>query len=128
MYTELDFNVELKEDVPEDVVAILNAMASPNFKIIDLPTPPHLFFGTRNWEVLFKMDSYYFKAVTRRSFFIDPIGKQWILNVRSNLENYDSEIEKFIDWIMPYVDAEPGEFLGFYRYEETQTPTLIHAR
>lgn len=72
------------------------------------------------------MDSYYFDADTISTLRFDDIGNSFYLCIRTNLKNYDSEIEHFIDWIMPYLDKyETGQFLGFYRYEEDEQPTLI---
>lgn len=45
--------------------------------------------------------------------------------VRCELKNYDNEIQKFLDWIMPYVQ-ETNEILGFYLYEEDDFPTFIY--
>jgi len=70
--------------------------------------------------------SYYFDADTISTIRKDDITQQWTLCIRCNLKNYDDEIEKFLDWIHPYLDKQEGDFLGFYRYEETEQPTLIH--
>lgn len=123
MYTELHFNAELRRDVPQDVLDVLALM------VRDAETEPalpdHPLFKTDQWCVLFTMDSYYFAADTHSTLRFDDIAQRWFLNVRSNLKNYGGEIEQFIDWIDPYVDAYPGNFLGFYRYEESEDPTLI---
>jgi len=50
------------------------------------------------------------------------------LQVRGNLKNYESEIDTFIDWITPYLNKLPGDFLGFERYEECTEPTLIYMK
>ena len=72
-------------------------------------------------------DSYYFKADTHSTLRYDEISETWFLCVRCNVKNYQNEIEKFVDWILPYCDTLPGDFLGFSRYEETEKPTLIYA-
>ena len=56
----------------------------------------------------------------------DEIAKAHFLCIRSNVKNYDGEIQHFIDWITPCLDKHPGDFLGFRRYEETEDPTLIY--
>ena len=88
--------------------------------------PPHEFFSCDRWGMLFTMDSYYFDADTHSILRYDDIAEQYFLNIQSNLKNYDSEISKFIDFIMPYVDAMKGDFLGYSRYEEDTEPTLIY--
>jgi len=76
--------------------------------------------------MLFGCDSYYFNADTISTCRWDDISNSYYLCIRSNLKNYDGEIRKFLDWIKQFVDAGIGEFLGFYRYEEDDDPTLIY--
>lgn len=123
MYTEIHFNSELKKDTPKEVVEVLKYMVEDCEKPLELPD--HELFKSERWEILFKCDSYYFDADTHSTLRFDEISGSYYLCVRSNLKNYDSEIEKFIDWIDPYLDKFDGDFLGFYRYEETEEPTLI---
>ena len=128
MYTEFHFNVELKKSIGYEgghVLGILNYMALETHHLPELPS--HEFFETDRWRHLFTMDSYYFSAKTRVDINFDKISDSYFLCVRSNIKNYDSEIEKFIDWIMPYID-ETETFLGFYRYEENDKPTLIYMK
>ena len=124
MYTELHFNAELKKDVPSDIVAVLEYMMNPINKPNNLPDHP--FFHTDRWDALFVMDSYYFSADTHSTLRYDDISNSYYLCIRSNIKNYHDEIGKFIDWIRPYLDEGDNNFLGFYRYEETETPTLIY--
>lgn len=122
MYTELHYNVELRKDVPAEVIATLNYMLdkdSPEAKC------DHPLFMTRRWPVMLRMDSYSFNADTHSTLRFDEIAGQYILCIRCNLKNYDNEIEKFVDWINPYVDAFAGDFLGFSRYEEFEDPEII---
>ena len=54
--------------------------------------------------------SYYFGANSGQSEFKhDEIGKFWRLNARFNIKNYDNEIEKFLEWIKPYLRQGSGE-------------------
>ena len=125
MYTEIHFNAALREGTPEEVLRVLRYMVDGDDKEPELPAHP--LFATPRWRHLFTCDSYYFAADTNSTLRYDDIAKQYFLCVRSNLKNYDNEIEQFIDWIDPYLDAHPpGDFLGFSRYEETETPTLIY--
>jgi len=125
MYTELHFNAELKEDTPEEVIALLRFMLGDIEEQMD-PSPEHLFFKTTRWNWMLKCDSYYFAADTHSTLRYDDIGRCRYLCIRCNLKNYDDEIEHFLDWIMPYIDASPGDFLGFHRYEENEEPTVIY--
>jgi hypothetical protein len=125
-YTELHFNSRLKKDLPENVVETLQYMIGQKTKPENLPE--HELFECARWLLLFTCDSYYFDADTYSTLRFDRIADRYYLCIRSNVKNYDNEIEKFIDWIMPYLEKDEGNFLGFYRYEETEHPTLIYAK
>lgn len=125
MYTALHFNAELKDDVPEYVIDTLKYMVGDVDK---LPgriegAPTHPLFDTDRWRGMLRSDSAYFYARTR-SELVTEYGA-WFIHVQCNLKNYDDEIAKFLDFIMPHVRAYPGEFLGYWMYEEDDRPTLI---
>lgn len=69
-------------------------------------------------------DSYYFPSISDSKMEQDRIDQQYHLNIRCNLKNYDDEIEKFLDYISPYIETKG--FLGYMRYEESEEPTLIY--
>ena len=123
MYTLLQFGADLKKDTPYEVVNILWYMLG---KLE--PTPPlpdHPLFQTDRWDYILCIgDSGYFDEETKHSFNAKVDGGMH-LSVTSNLKNYNQEIQHFIDWIMPYVDAEEGQLLGSYRYEESRQATEI---
>lgn len=126
MYTELHYNARLKRDVPPDVLLLLRSMCGEEG--IALPSlPAHPLFTAERWKWMLCCDSAYFSAETHSEVHRDEIGKRYVLCVRCNLKNYSEEIEHFVDWIGPYIDERPGNFLGFERYEETEIPTLIYA-
>lgn len=124
MYTELHFNAELNRDVPESVLAALRYMVGAE-DAEPATLPDHPLFKTERWPYMLRCDSYYFPADTHSTLRLDDIAKAWYLCIRSNLKNYDDEIGKFLDWVSPYVFAGT-ECLGYYRYEETDDPTLIY--
>lgn len=124
MYTEFHFNSALREDVPVEVLEVLKYMLGERE---DKPaTPADPLFNTERWRYMLQSDSYYFDADTHSTLRHDWQGS-WYLCIRCNLKNYCSEIEKFVAWIRPYLDKHKGDFLGFYRYEEDEHPTLIYA-
>lgn len=126
MYTALHFNSELNKEVPSQVIDVLKFMAG-DAENEPKTLPEHPLFKTERWRYMLEMDSYYFDEDTHSTLRFDEISEAYYLNIRCNLKNYDSEIEKFIDWIMPYLDEckQDGDFLGFYRYEEDESPTII---
>ncbi len=123
MYTEFHFNVKLKENISHEIINFLHYMLDRNFHTQPLHLPNHPLFKTDRWKIMLNMDSYYFAADTHLRY--DDIGRCYYLCIRCNLKNYNNEIEKFVDWIMPYLYHFPEDFLGFIRYENTEQPTLI---
>ena len=61
---------------------------------------------------------------SQKTFAYDDNGDSWCLTSISNLKNYEGEIAKFLMWLAPYIETDG--FLGFTRYEEYDTPTLIY--
>ena len=123
MYTEFHFNVHLRTDTPEEVRAILRYMINRQHRPASLPT--HSLFLCSRWQMLFVCDSAYFAAITSSAFGEDEYSAV-ALSVRSNLKNYGDEIINFLSWITPYLDEMNDYFLGSFRYEENDSPTLIY--
>lgn len=131
MYTELHYNVELNtEEGVDDVIRTLRYMTQDEeYPVAEdwiLRTQSHELFHTNTrWQHMLRMDSYYFPHKPASRVYED---QGWYLNVRCNLKNYDNEIEKFVDWIDPFVELHGGtdRFLGFKRYESEHHPTLIY--
>lgn len=126
MYTQLHFGVQLKKDTPTVVVDVLKYMLG-DVDEHPKPLPRHRLFSKPRWPLMLQCDSYYFDYKTTSHLAFDDIAGQWWFNVTSNFKNYDDEIAAFVDWVMPFVDASEGEFLGYSRYEETEQPSLIFA-
>ena len=127
MYTEFHFNAELKQDVDNNIIATLKYMLI-EAELAPKTLPKHeLFKNPKNrWRFMLITDSYYFDADTHSTLRYDKIEKAYFLCIRSNFKNYNNEINLFISWITPYLEKFKGDFLGFYRYENTETPTLIY--
>ena len=124
MYTELIFGAELKKDTPNEVIEALKYMLrETETKPTNFPLPD----GRCEW--LFCGGSYYFavnKAVNKMWF--DDISRSWHLSTRSNIKNYDQEIQTFLEWIKPYIDGGSGG-RGMYAiviYEEQDEPTVYY--
>lgn len=120
MYTELVFKADIKSDLPADVRTILHAMFSPrDVAKVDVELPDHPFFKCPRWQMIGACSSYYHIPWATSRFEDDYIFS------RSDLKNYDDEINKFIDWVKPYIAAPPGHCIGWSWYEESNVPTLI---
>ncbi len=118
MYTEIFVNVDLRKDTPQEIVETLKAMCAKESEHPLLANHPY------RWGYLFNSGSYYTPNTECGNLTWDDIGKNWSLLAKGDIKNYESEIEAFFEWIMPYVDAEPGEFIGYSRHEESMEPEL----
>ena len=119
MYTEIFVNVDLREDTPPDVIATLKAMCEKDGDSPTLQEKPD------RWGYLFNSGSYYTPKTECGSLTWNELAQQWSLIAKGDIKNYAGEIEAFFAWIMPYVDGEEGEFVGYSRYEESLTPDLV---
>lgn len=126
-YTELIFGCEFKKDLPFVIQQIIQYLIDDcgfksfftlkeyicniNFgdeylfnSIINYP-----FFSTDRWERIFLSSSYYFGVNEPvNKFWFDDISESWRISTRSNIKNYDGEIEHFLDWIKPYISSGSG--------------------
>jgi hypothetical protein len=125
MYTEIVVNTML-ENLSEEATAVLDYMAGNDVEPETLPARP--LFSTGRWAILFSCSSYYFVPESHCTFRYDDIAKAHLLMVRADLKNYDQEIQKFFDWIDPYVEGFGGEFIGYYRHENDREPTLVYKK
>ena len=126
MYTELHYNAALREDTPEKVISILKYMTGEEAG--HYGEPEHELFNCARWEVMLQCDSFYFDAITKSSVTFNTTSEHYYLNIVCNLKDYNNEILEFIDWVDQYTDKVVDDFLGFYRYEEDEVPTLIYKR
>lgn len=118
MYTELKLGVELKKD--EKMLEVLNKMINDNI-YCRIGLPDHPFFKTSRAFAIFHCGSYYFDSKPFVELYDD--GIRITLTTCFNMKNYDSEIEKFLDWLCPYI--ETIGYLGTYWYEEDDYPKNI---
>ena len=133
MYTELHFNVKIKQDA-EEAHKVLDFIFDESrdqdgghHKFIVDNNLTHKWFSTKRWWWMFFGGSAYFTAPTQSEFKkIGDYDEKKTLSIRCNIKNYSDEIEEFIDWVKPFTTAFNGDFLGFYRYEENETATQIN--
>ena len=126
MYTELIFGAELKEDTPDKVVRALKYMIGElEGKPLDFPLPD----DRCDW--LFQGSSYYFAInYPVNKMWLDEIDHCWHISTRSNIKNYEGEIETFLEWIKPYIQGGSGytDMYAIVMYEESDKPTIYYLR
>lgn len=126
MYTEIIFGAGLKKELPETVVSAIKKLVAG--EDLGETAPDHSFFKSERPWLLRSAGSYCFTGTVEPKFWFDEIANQWFLHFRTNIKNYDSEIEKFIDWIKPHIGQGVGErnFFAVVTYEEASEPTIYY--
>lgn len=131
MYTKINIILSIKNDTPKQIKEILESMfqgdSVEDMREKFLEIPEHKFFED-NRRVWFPASggSYYFTGTVNSEIKYTSVAgdNQMVLHIDTDFKNYGDEIEYFLDWIAPYIDASQDEFLGYSRYEETKNPTL----
>lgn len=121
MYTEFVCAFELRKDTPPLFIDTIEYMTGQSDSIMEISD--HKLFECDRWKFMLKSDSYYFDGDTHSTIRKDQFGT-WIVTIRCNLKNYDNEIDRFIYWVKPYMESKG--FIGYKRYEEDKSPTLIY--
>lgn len=124
MYTEIYITAPVRADAPAEVIAALRSMFDPDWGDFDAPAIEHPFFNAPRRRRIGSCSSYCFVPYATSRMHYSEISKQWYVTSRSDLKNYDGEIEHFFDWVTPYLDVTVGLFFGYSRYEEHLAPTL----
>lgn len=126
MYTELILKCDLKDDIPEKSLRIIQNLFNPEGTCIDAECiedlPNHPFFKCTRWSHIGNSSSYYHHP---KAFSHLEKGLGFYLFTRSDLKNYDNEIENFLDWISPFIRESEDKCVGWKWYEEDDVPTLL---
>lgn len=118
MYTEIYVNVDLKKDIPEEIINTLKAICDVK------PESRYLQDKPSRWPYLFNNGSYYTPNTRVSSLTFDKISRQYSLLGKGDIKNYEGEIEDFFEFIKPHSDTK---FMGYHRYEEFEEPTLVYS-
>lgn len=116
MYTELVLKCEVKSNIPPVVTSILEYLFNGGEHPEELPHDE--FFLCPRWHMIGRCNSYYHHPAALSSF-VDGY-----LFSRSDLKNYDNEIQKFLNWVAQYLDNDG--VIGWVWYEEEEKPSLIY--
>jgi hypothetical protein len=126
MYTELIFGATLKEKTPTYVTDALNCIINDSVTT-NLSDEAKQFIDEYSISKLIWCTSYYFGAHDNKpSCTFDKIAGRWCISFRANCKNYQNEIERFIEFIKPYVEYGSGltNIFAIVQYEEDDYPTL----
>jgi len=117
MYTELIFGGSLKKDTPKEVINTLRYYCGQG----DYPENLLEFRTKSGRNPLNNGGSYYFGVHNSQpQMYFDSIGNNWVISSRTNLKNYEDEIEDFLKWITPYMYQGSGlkEMIAIVTYEQ----------
>jgi hypothetical protein len=125
MFTELILGCGFKKNLPQDLVYTIATLAGAEdvLKTLDTSNCKMLFDADRN---PLRGSSYYFIPGSYQKFWFNDIVECYYLMSRSDIKNYDDEIEKFLELIKPYIDSGSGtdNIYAYVLYEEDSTPTI----
>lgn len=124
MYQELYLNAKLKNDIPENILTVLKYM-SGDMSIEQLPITSDALFKTENWQYMLQSESSRFDLAARSTIDYSPVDDCYILRVSCSLNNHEQQIEKFLGFINSYIDKKEGQFLGYIRTEDSDTPYIL---
>ena len=128
MYTEIVFKATVRKDIDKKAMQILEHLFNSGPRPDKLELPEHAFFETWRWQSIGSCSSFYHHPRSVSDWYDVEYSDSIYIFSRSDLKNYDSEIDKFFDWIMPYIDEPGGQCIGWRWYEEDEQPTLILKR
>lgn len=142
-YTTFQFDVELANP-PEQVQLIISYLVgwprtynSPTARRLAEEMGGHEFFETEGWSETLLGRAIYGRRDPQSFFEYQTAGinpdcptKYWELFVHSEVKNFNHKIQKFLDWIKPYmiVSKDDPQLLG-YMLDDTGrhwAPTLIY--
>jgi len=137
MYTEIVVKITInKTKIGEQAFSILEALFNPNTDVVikDITNlPSHEFFNCDRWVQIGNSHSFYHHPNAVADWYypsyeiLNDYTDIHIFN-RSDLKNYDNEIEKFFDWINTLNIGYDGDFIGYSLYEEDDTPTIYNRK
>lgn len=122
MYTELLLKCEAVKDDYGVMEYLFSGGKEPGV------LPNHDFFTKPRWRLIGSCSSFYHHPQAHSDLYVPEWEEDRAvayLFSRSDIKNYDGEIEAFLDWFMPYVSEFPGTCIGWKWYEDDDVPTLI---
>lgn len=115
-YTEFVLNVKLKPDLPASAIDVLRFLSGQGPE--PQPVPDHPFFSRTQWrDTLIGLPPCvampHTPPVFQRDEEDDDDDAPYWLSVRAEFRNSEQEVEQFLDWLLAFLDAMDGDFLGY---------------
>lgn len=123
MYTEILVKADVSRNLPPLVHEVLDYLFNSTcWQWPDKELPAHEFFKCPRWQMIGSCSSYYHIPWTDSKYSEGRIFS------RSDLKNYNDEIEKFFNWIEPYLNEPKGKCIGYSWYEEDMQPDWYYKK
>lgn len=125
-YTELNCAFTLKSSTPEDIADVLLFMTGQDGSE-PATLPPHPLFSTTGRRSLLRDangdgDSLSYGIA---GLELNDHSGRYIVTVRRNLVNMETEASRSIEWVTPYILARPGDCIGYSRTQDCELLTLL---
>ena len=117
MYTKFNLDVEFRRDTPIYVFNIIDAMLDQ--RGVKEKFPDILKDHPWRWGFMLASDRFH------QSKFGADVGNTYRLIANGYIKNYNSEIQKFVEFIKPWVEFR-NVTIGTMQYEEFNKPTIIY--
>jgi hypothetical protein len=132
-YTELQCKIKLRKDTPDNVVSILKRVLIErdlghdkvifDTKDVFKPELDHDFFKCERWYMLFLSTNW--GDIQGGKMYQEK--EYWVVDLHTEFKNYDSEIDKFIDWITPFiVGRKKKQYVGWWQSESMDSRINIY--
>lgn len=123
-YTELKFDAKLLRSTPIEIILLLESLINlQDSSIPDASFIDHEFFDCTSWYKIFLPSQF----LETQENTLDFQNGRYIISIHSEFKNYDQEIEKFVDWIKPYViGRKKKQYVGYFRNENSNNKTNIY--
>ena len=121
-YTRFKFSAQLKGDTPAEAIEAIRFLLSDEDEVIP-SLPAHPFFQDSRSSMVLSGGSAYFDTPELPA--LEERDGAWHLSCHSSLKNYDRTIEKFCDWVAPYIGEADGTIIGEREFEFDDDPTLL---
>lgn len=112
-YTQFFFKAKLDLREHPDIARMLIEVR--NRKDDSYEYPDHPFFKSERWLMLFHCGNWDDNVMGMRIYLVPGRQEIYELRIESEFKCYDNEIEKFVDWIYPYVAGrKKKQYVGWF--------------
>ena len=123
MYQEFYMNSSLI-NLTDNIIKLLKFMTG-DMSIEQISLTSDELFKLDRWEYILQSESSRFDSISKSSLDYSAIDDCYFIRVSCALNNDKNQIQKFINFINPYLNKKHGEFLGYIREEDSNEPIIL---